>query len=1398
MLLLSSCECPFSEAGVPARSNSQEWHSIPTRTGMSGHVVEMSAPLVTPYDPDQCGVVRSLETLKPGQGELSVSGMPSLSELRRRIGLAMQADQHGLRRMLASIEQAQRSRQAFDRNLKRFQEALDKSQAVFERRAAQVPKVALNPDLPVTAKQAEIAAAIRDHQVVIVCGETGSGKSTQLPLICLQAGRGVRGLIGHTQPRRIAARSVATRVAEELKSAVGQAVGFKIRFTDATGPNTFIKLMTDGILLAESQNDRYFDQYDTLIIDEAHERSLNVDFLLGRLKQILPKRPDLRVIITSATIDATRFAEHFGTMATVTAEDGSVQGQLRPAPIVEVSGRTYPVEILYRPLLVDEERDEGDAPRRRGEADLQRSILDAVDECCRIGHGDILIFLPTERDIHDTARSLRGRLLSGGRREGTEILPLYARLSTKDQNRIFQTSSQRRIVIATNVAESSLTVPGIRFVIDTGTARVSRYSSRSRMQRLPIEAISRASADQRAGRCGRVGPGVCLRLYAVEDYLARDRFTVPEIQRTNLASVILQTHALKLGTLEEFPFLDPPKAGTIADGYRLLFELGALDERNELTETGRQLARLPVDPRVGRIILAADAEGCLTEMLIIASLLETQDPRERPLEHQQAADEAHAKFQDPGSDFLSILKLWDFFHNLQDDLSKSRLRKACQQNFLSFNRLREWADIHRQIRELVEEAGYQPRRRGENNSDAIHRALLAGFLSNIALLSDPQRGEYTAAGNQKVSLWPGSGLFKDKPKWVVGAELVETTKRYVRTIGRIKPEWIEALAGHLIERSYSDPEWDGEAGSAMAFEKATLFGLPIIPRRRVRYSAIKPDVSRQLLIEQGLVGGDIRCELPFFVHNQRLLEELQGLQSRTRRSDLIVDDEVRIAFYEQRIPPDVSDLHRLARWLSGAEKKRPRLLHMTKDDLRRPDTSVAESDFPDRIRIEQMDLPLEYHLEPGSPEDGVTLAIPKEALNQLDQKRLGWLVPGLIEEKIVALIRSLPKDKRRHFVPANETARAVIGKLTFGAGDFEALVARLLTEMSRESITVADFQMDRLPGHLRMNVRVLDDRGEALASGRDILELKKQLGSAASASFTKIDEQRWHRDGLTAWNFGDLPASIPLKRNGIALTGYPALLDRGESVSLRLLDLPAKAAIETRAGIRRLAALALHRSIKTQLDHLPHMNDWVMLSAAMGGGSVFRSSLGDLIVDRAFFPEKGPYPRTEAEFQERLKKAKGLIGIATQDVQALLTPLMEAYRNVRKTLVEAKTPLTVYAVEDARQQVAELTRPGFLTAAAWGWLCQSPRYLNAVVLRLQKVKTGLARDRRSFEIIAPLVQKWRLRLSEHQARELFDPELEHYRWMLEELRVSLFAQELRTAIPVSEARLEEQWKKVRE
>jgi ATP-dependent helicase HrpA len=1391
----------------------------------------------------------------------------SLAFIESRIESAMRRDRPALRCEFRAIQADVEAHRPFEKRLQKFFRELDESVAYRDYRKKSLPAVRFDEELPVSARRQEIARTIAENQVVVLSGETGSGKSTQLPKICLEIGRGIDGLIGHTQPRRIAARSIAARIADELGTPLGFTVGFKVRFAESMSKQTLVKLMTDGILLAETQSDPFFDQYDTLILDEAHERSLNVDFLIGYLKRLLPKRPDLKVIITSATIDAERFAAHFGT-----AE--------RPAPVIEVTGRTYPVDIRYRPMEPDED---GDEP------DLQEAVYRAVEEISTTDRGDVLVFMPTERDIHETAKTLRSRRLSGdptGR--DTEILPLYARLSMADQQRVFQPGGKRRIVIATNVAESSLTVPRIRYVIDPGSARISRYSPRSKTQRLPIEAVSRASADQRAGRCGRIGPGVCVRLFSEEDYEARDRFTAPEIQRTNLAAVILQTTALRLGEIEDFPFLDPPKAEAVRDGYRTLFELGALDANRELTEIGRKLSRLPVDPRIGRMILAADEETCLNEMLVIAAALEIQDPRERPLEKQEAADKAHAPFVDTDSDFLGYLKLWDFYHHLKETLSRNQLQKACKQNFLSYNRMREWADIHRELMELVQEADFfrkaskesgamptlavgmktgkarQPASRREHAHGkrghgtenaasnekyaAIHRAILTGLLSSLA-----QKGEtyeYTIAGGGKGNVWPGSGVFQGRPKWIVAAEVVETTRRYLRCCARVDPRWIEPLAGHLVKRSYRDPQWDPATASAMAIERVTLFGLPIVPGRRVRLGPIDPRTARELLIRHGLVEVQFERKPDFLVHNEKLLAEMERLQSKLRRRDLLLGEWARYDFYDRRIPDDVYDGPRLMKWLrespsplraptegwsgegpgvragdaADGDLQNSKLLYMTQTDLVRDETQVSNEAFPDSLAARHLELPLDYRFSPGEEDDGVTVRVPLEALNQLDRGRLDWLVPGLLEEKVLALIRSLPKSLRTLFVPAPEAAKKVLPSIKFGEGDFHAAVAAALGRLAGQHIPPDAFQDDRLPNELRMSVRVTGEDGKTLAIGRDLDELRRKLGAEAAAAISAADDPRWNREGVTAWDFDDLPEEVEVSRVYLSIKAHPGLVDRGDSAALKLFDSPQHAAQETRAGLRRLFILASWRDLKTQIDWLPNLNQILVYAASQsqfvnansfpgsawertvreapprraGKDVAVREQLAELLADRAFFGDNFTIPRTEAEFKKQLAAGKARLGLAVQGIAELTLPLFESFHRAVLALENMKNPNVQYAIADIREQFAHLLGPNFTTAAPWQWLTQYPRYFRAVVMRLESLSGGsLARDQKSNAEFQPHWQAYLKRREEHASLAIADPELEHFRWMLEEFRVSLYAQKLGTALPVSGKRLDAQWVKIR-
>jgi len=1302
--------------------------------------------------------------------------MTSLDDFQQQLPATMLADRFRLRRRLEEIERDAAKGKPVERSLAKLEEELCRSVTAAAGRRARLPTIHYDEELPVCQRREDIARAIRENQVVVVCGETGSGKSTQLPKICLELGRGVVGMIGHTQPRRIAARSVAARVAEELGTSLGEHVGFKVRFADSTSANTLVKVMTDGILLAETQSDPFFEQYDTIILDEAHERSLNVDFLIGYGKRLLAKRPELKLIVTSATLDPERFARHFAT------PDG-------PAPVIEVTGRTWPVEVRYRPL-VDEEEGEGEGEER----DWPDGLCDAVDELARIDTGDVLVFLPTERDIHEAAKVLRGYTLprdDSARR--TEILPLYARLPAAQQQRIFSRHAHRRIVLATNVAESSLTVPGIRYVIDVGTARVSRYSARSKTQRLPIEPISRASADQRAGRCGRLGPGVCVRLYAEDDYLKRDRFTAPEIQRSNLAAVVLQAMSLSLGNLERFPFLDPPKRAAIRDGVKTLFELGAIDERQRLTPLGRRLAQLPVDPRIGRMILAADEEGCLAEVLVIASALEIRDPRDRPVEHHEAADEAHAQFAHQESDFLTYLEMWDFYHRLKENLSRGQLRKACRQNFLSYNRMREWTDIYRQLIELVRQAGMKTRRRRDEYGP-VHRAVLTGLLANVA--NRTGTFEYMAAGGGQFFLWPGSALFKKNPKWVVAAEMVETAKRYLRCCARIDPDWIEPLAGHLVKRTYSEPHWDAASGSAMAFERVSLFGLVVVPRRRVALGPLDPATARELLIRHGLVEGQLPRPPAFLRHNQELAAEVERLQDKLRRRDLLRGEWAKVEFYDERIPEDVFDAARLEGWRREAERESPRLLYMTKSDLMEEEPEVAPGDFPDRVEAGRLELPVEYRFEPGAEDDGLSVEVPLEAVNQLDAGRLGWLVPGMMEQKVTALIKTLPKPLRQRLVPAPDTARVVVGKLPFGEGDVLAALATELQRIAGAPVSPADFQLDKLPDELRMNVRVVDAEGRALAQGRDLAGLREQLGRKVPESLAAVEDSHFHRDELTTWDFDELPREVEVQSRGLALRGYPMLVDRRESVSMRLADSPDRAQAETRRGAARLFLLTANREIRSQLGWFPDMEQ-MLLHAATIPDFDLGDELAELIAFRAFkFDEE--VPRTREQFDQRASAARERIGLAVQDAAELLPRLFAAYHEARLALEDfSMAPRWQYAVDDVREQLTRLVRPGFLVDTPWTWLMHFPRYLRAIAVRFDRLRGGGGRrDRESTDLVRAHWQLYQQQAARNEDTGTRDPELAHFRWMLEEYRVSLFAQTLGTAVPVSEKRLERQWEKV--
>ncbi len=1269
--------------------------------------------------------------------------------------------------------------------------SLANAEALVADRLSSLPRIAYPHDLPVSQRRDEIADAISNHQVTVVCGETGSGKTTQLPKICLELGRGISGMIGHTQPRRIAARAVADRLADELAVAGTPVVGTKIRFTDRTTDRTLVKLMTDGILLAETQADRNLEQYDTIIIDEAHERSLNIDFLLGYLRKLLPRRPDLKVVITSATIDPEKFRDHFAPVVDAVP------------PVIEVSGRTYPVETRYRPLVGTSGLDDVDLR-------MEDAIVDAVDELARESTGDVLVFLPGERDIRVAAKDL-GKW-AATQRDRVEVLPLFARLSAAEQQKVFKPHTGRRVVLATNVAETSLTVPGIRSVVDTGLARISRYTPRTRVQRLPIEAISQASANQRAGRCGRVGPGVCIRLYEESDFLRRDEFTPPEIVRTNLASVILQMASLKLGRIEDFPFIDPPDPRNVRDGYETLREIGALDEQDELTEAGRNLAKLPVDPRIGRIILAGHEEDVLHETLVIAAALSVQDPRERPVDKQDRADEAHEQFRHPESDFLSMLNIWQFYHHLKDTISGSQLRKAMKQNYLSYTRMIEWRDVYVQLKRLVAEMGLRPKPIDPSYAHfesprypPIHRSLLAGLLTSVGHRDQAERGpgshEYKGTQGTRFSIHPGSGVFGKKPKWVVAGELVRTTKLYARMCARVEVEWIESAAGALVKRSFFEPHWVADKGVAGAFEKVTLFGLELIARRPIAFGKVDAPAARSMFIHHALVDRDWDTDLACIAHNDAMVQRVRELEARKRQRDLLVEAEAMHRFYDERLPKAVWSGQRLRRHLrkhGGADAN----LRMTEADLIRKDADLADAHrFPIAMTIAGVEFPLEYHLEHEHEADGVTLIATLDTLGVVDAQRTEWLVPGMVRDKIVELIRGLPKQYRRLFGPAPAWAAKFLEDHVFGEGD---LVAELIDAIASESgvgVPREEWGIRTLPPHLRMNYRVLDANGEAVAEGRDLEEIKRSVGREVRGRLAGVESHPLIKSGLTGWTFGQIPKTVEITRNNVTLVGHPAIVDESSrTVGLRLMESPAAAAEANRAGLRRLCMLTLHDEFKYRAERLPHVDRLALLYSSIGSAGELRTEIVTLIAERAFVAGR-PVPRDEVEYERRLDQGYVRLGDAQVEVLKVVAAVLEEHQRAREALERASAENSPEAWSAMARNVGEqldgLVYRGFLTETPWEWLAHMPRYLRATQARMQKIRN--VGPKRDAELEAQVSRFWAgyVRAKDlHDAHGVVDPALVDYRWMIEELRVSLFAQELKTAVKVSPQRLEKQWEKI--
>ena len=1289
-----------------------------------------------------------------------------------------------------------------------------------------LPALRFPESLPVSARRDEIAEAIRRHPVVIVCGETGSGKTTQLPKICAMAGGGRAGLIGHTQPRRLAATSVARRIAEELGSPPGVHVGHKIRFDETLSPGATIKLMTDGILLAETMSDPLLAQYDTLIVDEAHERSLNIDFLLGYLKQLIegPRRDDLKLVITSATIDAERFARHFG------RRTGPAGERIEPAPVIEVSGRLYPVEIRYQGFD-DRHRDDED------ESDLPSRIDEAIETLWREAPGDVLVFLPGEREIRDVAEHLRrlharesaARSGSPWARGPIELLPLYSRLSAAEQQRVFAGSRGRRIVLATNVAETSLTVPGIRYVVDPGLARVKRYRYRGKVEQLQVEPISQAAANQRAGRCGRVADGVCIRLYDEADLAKRPRFTDPEILRSSLAAVILRMKALRLADVEQFPFLDPPPRKAIADGYALLQELGAVDEAHELTAIGRQLSQLPVDPRIGRMLLAARELGCLREVAVIAAALSSQDPRERPLEAQQAADQAHRRFADEKSDFLSYVKLWDYWVQAQAEKeSNRRLAQRLGREFLSTRRLREWADVHAQLVEATRTLKWRANT-SPAGFEAIHQALLAGLLGNLGFKA-PDDLQYSGTHQTKFAIHPGSALAKKQPRWVMAAEMIETARLYARTVARIEPAWIERAGAHLIRRSWSDAAWSKSAGQAVASERGVLYGLTIYAQRRVNYGPIDPRLSRELMIREALVGGDWDSRLRFFEHNRRLVAEIEALEQRIRRPELLVDERDLYDWYDARIPQHVHSARALERWWREASRADPDLLLLSRDALlRKGADAVGAESFPRRLVMRGLEFDLEYRFDPGASDDGVTMSVPLAVLNQVDALRCEWLVPGMLKEKVQALAKSLPQRLRRHLVPLSAWAEGFVERWRGREGS-RSLVEALVEDLREDkglSASPADFRPETLAPHLSMNFRLVDAHGAVLASSRQLAALRAEHGTRAQGAFqtafaalaAKAAKAVGAADGAAAatapaaapdtapdtatvaamatsaagqrhtdWSFGALPELMELEQcvggREQTVIGYPALVDVGEAVELRLFDDPAQAAATHRAGLRRLFAIALREPLKYFEKHIPEFQRMSLLYAGFGGAEDLRRELVEASIERACMADSLP---ADAEaFAARVAQARSRLNLVGQELARTVAEILSAHAAALRRLGAAKPPATVVADIDA--QLRALMPKRFVTATPPAQLRHLPRYLKAIELRLEKLRNDPARDAQKAAELAPLLQAWR-RLSA-QRRGQSDARLEELRWLLEELRVSLFAQELRTPMPVSVKRLQ--------
>ncbi|MFE6409032.1 ATP-dependent RNA helicase HrpA [Streptomyces sp. NPDC057837] len=1305
---------------------------------------------------------------------MSTHSAPALGALAPRLTELSLRDAQRLGRRLEGARKI-RKPEARAAVLAEIEAEIARGEERMARRRARVPEVTYPEQLPVSQKKDDIAAAIRDHQVVIVAGETGSGKTTQIPKICMELGRGVRGMIGHTQPRRIAARTVAERVAEELNTPLGETVGWKVRFTDQVDPEaTFVKLMTDGILLAEIQTDRELRAYDTIIIDEAHERSLNIDFLLGYLAQLLPRRPDLKVVITSATIDPERFSRHFG-----------------DAPIIEVSGRTYPVEVRYRPLL---EEDGDDADR-----DQITAIIDAVEELQKEGQGDILVFLSGEREIRDTADALAKKNY-----RFTEILPLYARLSHAEQHRVFQPHTGRRIVLATNVAETSLTVPGIKYVIDPGFARISRYSHRTKVQRLPIEPVSQASANQRKGRCGRTSDGICIRLYSEDDFNARPEFTDAEILRTNLASVILQMTAAGLGDIDKFPFIDPPDHRNIRDGVQLLQELGALDPaqkdpRKRLTDTGRKLAQLPVDPRLARMVLEADKNGCVREVMVIAAALSIQDPRERPADKQTQADQQHARFRDETSDFLAYLNLWRYLREQQKERGSSSFRRMCKQEYLNFLRIREWQDIYTQLRTVAKQMGIHLNE-DDAPADRIHVSLLAGLLSHVGMkdVKDGAKNEYLGARNAKFAIFPGSALFKKPPRFVMSAELVETSRLWARVNAKIEPEWVEPLAQHLIKRTYSEPHWEKDQAAVMAYEKVTLYGVPIVAQRKVNYGRIDPETSRELFIRNALVEGDWRTHHKFFSDNRRLLTEVEELEHRARRRDILVDDETLFDFYDRRIPEHVVSGAHFDSWWKRKRHEQPDFLDFEREMLINEKAGeVTKADYPDSWRQGNLKFRVTYQFEPGADADGVTVHIPLQVLNQVTDEGFDWQIPGLREELVTELIRSLPKPIRRNYVPAPNFAKAFLDRAVPLQEPLTTTMARELRLMVGVPFDAEDFDWDKVPEHLKITFRIVDERRRKLAEDKDLEALKlrlkpkarKALSQAAAATAERRGGESLERQGLTDWTIGTLTPVFETRRAGQPVKAYPALVDDGDTVSVRLFDTEAEQAEAMWKGTRRLILRNIPvNPAKFASDKLTNAQKLALSSNPHGSVQALFDDCAMAAADKLIGNFGGP-AWDEESYRKLYDKVRAEIVDTTVRTVGQVQQVLAAWQACERRLKAVRSPALLPNLQDVRAQLDALVKPGFVTEAGVRRMPDLMRYLVAADRRLQQMPTNVQRDTTRMEKVKEMQDEYAWLLEQMPQGRPVPQQVLDVRWMLEELRVSYFAHALGTAYPISDKRI---------